>query len=160
MLAKYVYAADSHGKLLILDGERGGVLGQYDTSAWQKPVANEWTDRIYFANGDGQILSLRPRDSRQPQVNKSLPVPPKLERNRQLAPPPPAAPPPAAVPPKEEEKKVEEKVGALRARSIRFVAWSFDSHIERGLPAQSTRLVRPRENGGRNSDSTSLTCLS
>jgi PQQ-like domain len=108
ILAKYVYATDRHGRLLILDGDRGGILSQFDTSAWQTPAENSWTDRLYLANRDGQILCLRPRDSRLPQVNKSIAGPPKAGDDRP-APPVAPAPPPQK---KEEDKKIEEKQAA------------------------------------------------
>jgi outer membrane protein assembly factor BamB len=99
VLAKYVYTADRHGRLLILDGERGGPLADFDTSAWQIPVDNSWTDRLYLGNLDGQILCLRPQSSRRPQVNKSI-VPPRRPGEDRPAPPPVK---------KEEEKKSDEK---------------------------------------------------
>ena len=85
VLARYVYATDSQERLLILDGDRGTVLARYDTSLWKLPTTNGWTDRVYLANGDGQMVCLRPRDSRRPQfVRVNLPPPPKV-----LAGPPP-----------------------------------------------------------------------
>jgi hypothetical protein len=74
ILARYVYATDSQDRLLILDGDRGTVLAKFDTSAWKIPTTNGWTDRVYLANGDGQLMCLRPRDSRRPQfVRVNLP---------------------------------------------------------------------------------------
>jgi outer membrane protein assembly factor BamB len=109
VLAKYVYAADRQGKLLILDGERGGILAHFDTSAWQTPVENQWTDRLYLGNLDGQILCLRPRDSRRPQVNKSVPVPRKPGDEKPTPAPPSPAPP---SPKKEDERKIEDKAAS------------------------------------------------
>ncbi len=104
VLAKYVYAADKSGKLLVVDGQRGGVLAEYDTSAWQTPITNEWTDRIYFGNLDGQILALYPRDSRKPQVNKSV-VGPRPPGDDRPVPAPADAPPPK----KDDDKKPDTK---------------------------------------------------
>ena len=53
---------------------RAGRGAKVDFADWAIPVANEWTDRVYLANGDGQIMCLRPRDSRRPQfVRVNLP---------------------------------------------------------------------------------------
>jgi outer membrane protein assembly factor BamB len=70
VLAKYVYALDRDEQLLILDGDRGTLLARFDTSAWKVPTVNSWTDRLYLANTDGQLLCLRPRDSFRPQFNR------------------------------------------------------------------------------------------
>ena len=79
VLAKYVYATDSQERLLVLDGDRGTLLARFDTSLWKIPTTNNWTDRVYLANGDGQLVCLRPRDSRRPQfVRVNLPPPPKV----------------------------------------------------------------------------------
>ena len=79
ILARYVYATDSQQRLLVLDGDRGTLLARFDTSAWKLPITNEWTDRVYLANGDGQLVCLRPRDSRRPQfVQVKMPPPPKV----------------------------------------------------------------------------------
>ena len=76
VLARYVYATDSQNRLLVLDGDRGTVLARFDTAAWQLPTTNGWTDRVYIANNDGQLMCLRPRDSRRPQfVRVNLPPP-------------------------------------------------------------------------------------
>ncbi len=109
VLAKYVYVADRLGKLLVVDGDRGGVLAQYDTSDWQTPIVNEWTDRIYLGNQDGQILSLHPRNSRRPQVNKSIVGPRNAGDDR------PAPPADVPAPKKDDEKKADEKA-ALEVR--------------------------------------------
>lgn len=67
----FVYTRDTHGKLLIHDYVRGTVLATYDMSNWQVNVANEWTDRMYFANHDGQIICMHHHDYPQFQRMKS-----------------------------------------------------------------------------------------
>ena len=86
VLAKYVYAYDRYGRLLILDGDRGTLMGQYDTSAWTVPIVNEWTDRLYLGNQDGQLMALRARSGRLPQICKSVLAPRKIEAKRAVAP--------------------------------------------------------------------------
>ncbi|HEX3315847.1 MAG TPA: PQQ-binding-like beta-propeller repeat protein, partial [Gemmataceae bacterium] len=116
VLAKYVYATDSQERLLILDGDRGSVLARFDTSLWKLPTTNGWTDRVYLANGDGQLVCLRPRDSRHPQfVRVNLPPPSKV----------PAGPPPEKKldtdmekkdPDKMEKKDAEKKAARIAPR--------------------------------------------
>lgn len=85
-----VYAQDQHGKFYVLDARRGTTLAMYDLSLWAIAMPNEWTDRIYLAANDGQILCLRHRDLTKPLIMKSEEAPPKKEE-------------------KIEKKKVEEK---------------------------------------------------
>ncbi len=58
---KFVYALDKTGLLLLLDYDRGTILAQYDLRDWLVPISNDLTDRVYFANHDGQVLCLRHR---------------------------------------------------------------------------------------------------
>ena len=59
---KYIYALDHVGKFFVIDGRRGSTLAKLDLSDWGMAIANEWTDRIYLAANDGQVLCLRHRD--------------------------------------------------------------------------------------------------
>jgi outer membrane protein assembly factor BamB len=88
---KYVYAMDKWGKFFVLDGQRGSTLAKYDLADWAIAVANEWTDRVYLAANDGQIICLRNRDLSTPLVMKSPEVIKKFE--------------PKKVAPKKEEMK-------------------------------------------------------
>ena len=67
----FVYTRDTEGKLLIHDYVRGTVLARYDMQAWQVSIPNEWTDRIYLGNHDGQILCMNHHDYPQAQKMKS-----------------------------------------------------------------------------------------
>lgn len=78
---RFVYALDRVGNLHILDGLRGATLAQHDVKDWNLPVANEWTDRIYLAGLDGQILCLRHRDQVAPLPMKSTQAKRKVEPN-------------------------------------------------------------------------------
>jgi hypothetical protein len=91
---KYVYAMDKWGKFFVLDGQRGSTLAKYDLTDWAIAVANEWTDRVYLAANDGQIICLRNRDLSTPLVMKTPEVVKKLE--------------PKKVVPKKEEMKDDE----------------------------------------------------
>jgi len=71
MSDRFVYAADRHGKLLILDIRKGTALGQLDLGDWRVRLANEYSDRIFLANHDGQFLCLFPRGSVTPMNIKS-----------------------------------------------------------------------------------------
>ena len=63
---RFVYGLDRDGMFYVLDGRRGSTLAKYDLSDWTIPVANEWTDRIYLAANDGQIMCLRNKDLTKP----------------------------------------------------------------------------------------------
>jgi outer membrane protein assembly factor BamB len=79
----FVYAADHHGRLLVLDRDRGTTLSSYNgTSDFVYPIANEWTDRIFLAANDGLIVCLRDRDAVKPVAMKTPP------KERAPAPPP------------------------------------------------------------------------
>ena len=84
---KNVYALDRVGRFYVLDALRGSTLAKLDLADWAIPVANEWTDRIYLAANDGQIMCLRHRDLAKAMVMKS----------------------PETVKKKEEKKPMEEK---------------------------------------------------
>ncbi len=90
---KFVYAADTAGRLRILDRERGRELSCYDTRDFVVPFSNELTDRVYLAAHNGLIVCLHDRDYPAPVTMKTL-LPPKADarpgpRNSR---PPPAPP--------------------------------------------------------------------
>jgi outer membrane protein assembly factor BamB len=70
--AKTVFAADRLDRLMLLDRERGTLLGMLDTSAYHVPVSNELTDRAFLASNDGLLLCLRDRGYRTPMVTKKV----------------------------------------------------------------------------------------
>jgi outer membrane protein assembly factor BamB len=75
---KYVYGMDSRDRLVLVDQNRGRSVALLDTSDFNVPVANEWTDRVYLASNDGLIVCLHDRDYRTPlrrkNVGKQAPV--------------------------------------------------------------------------------------
>ncbi len=71
---KFVYAADTHGRLLVIDRERGTTLSTYDgTRDFVFPVRNQWTDRLYLAANDGTIVCLHDRSIDTPEEMKTPP---------------------------------------------------------------------------------------
>jgi outer membrane protein assembly factor BamB len=68
----FVYAADANHRLLILDRRRGSVLGRLDTRDFNRPLANEWNDRVYLAANNGLLLCLRDRRYDAPLVSKHV----------------------------------------------------------------------------------------
>jgi putative pyrroloquinoline-quinone binding quinoprotein len=125
---KIVYARDRRGNLLFLDALRGSILATFDLRDWTVVVANEWTDRIYVAAQDGQVLCLRHRDYAAPLKNRTI-VGPKLDEGAET--PDKEAPgkeapgkeaPGKEAPKKEDmekkngEKKDDEKMGRLTPR--------------------------------------------
>jgi len=71
---KYVYATDRSGRLLVLDRERGTSVGTLDTRDFVVPICNEWTDRLFLASHDGQLLCLHDRQYRSPIRTKTVTV--------------------------------------------------------------------------------------
>jgi outer membrane protein assembly factor BamB len=69
---RFVYALDRQGKMLVIDYERGKELARYDMRDWIVPVANDFTDRIFLASHDGQILCLHHRDLAKPMKVKTF----------------------------------------------------------------------------------------
>lgn len=94
---KFVYALDQNGKFFVLDQRRGTTLAKLDLSDWKIAIANEWTDRIYLAANDGQVLCLRHRELTKAMMMKAL----EAERPREEKKP--------IEEKKKEEKKDEEK---------------------------------------------------
>jgi outer membrane protein assembly factor BamB len=69
---KRVFATDPHGRLLILDRNRGTLLGSVDASEFVVPISNEWNDRIFLGANDGLLICLRDRDLVAAQANKTV----------------------------------------------------------------------------------------
>lgn len=69
---KRVFATDRQGRLLILDRNRGTLLGLLDTRDFVVPISNDTTDRIYLGANDGLLICLRDRELVAPQVNKTV----------------------------------------------------------------------------------------
>jgi outer membrane protein assembly factor BamB len=63
---KFVYATDASGRLLVLQRRRGVRLSMYDTRAYNVPIVNEVTDRLYLGAHDGLIVCLHDRDYTSP----------------------------------------------------------------------------------------------
>jgi outer membrane protein assembly factor BamB len=68
---KFVYSADRHGRLMVLDRMRGTTLSVFDgTRDFNVPIINEFTDRIYLAAHNGLLVGLHDRDYETPVVMK------------------------------------------------------------------------------------------
>jgi outer membrane protein assembly factor BamB len=91
----FVYALDHVGKFFVVDARRGTTLAKLDLSDWAIAIANEWTDRVYLAANDGQIMCLRHRDLVKPLIMKT-PEPPRPKEEKK-------------EPKKKEEEKKEDK---------------------------------------------------
>ncbi len=59
---KFVYGLDHVGRLVLVDRNRGAVLGTLDVRDFVYPVSNEITDRLYLAAHNGLIVCLHDRD--------------------------------------------------------------------------------------------------
>jgi outer membrane protein assembly factor BamB len=103
---QYVYALDKVGKFFVLDARRGATLAKYDLSEWTIAVANEWTDRVYLAANDGQIICLRHRDLVKPLSLKTTDALPKPKDDKKKE------------PKKEDEKKEDPEKAAARMGGV------------------------------------------
>lgn len=124
---KYVYALDNIGKFFVLDAERGTTLAKLDMADWMLTLPNEWTDRVYLAAHDGQILCLRNRDLVRPLALKVTGVaPPKPKEEKK---PPPMEEKKKDPDNKEDKEKDKEKDkamsdDALGRRGTHQLAWN------------------------------------
>lgn len=69
--AKFVYALDVSGRLMVLDRKRGTRLSGYPTRDFNFPVINDSTDRIFLAAHDGMIACLHDKDYRWPMLTRT-----------------------------------------------------------------------------------------
>ena len=56
-------------------------MAKLDLSEWAIPIPNEWTDRVYLAANDGQVMCLRHRDLLKPLPLKTHNVIPQRKRS-------------------------------------------------------------------------------
>jgi outer membrane protein assembly factor BamB len=64
--AKFVYAMQRDGTLLMLDMQSGGVVGRMRTAEGITALVNDQSDQIYLVDDRGLVQCLRERDSLQP----------------------------------------------------------------------------------------------
>jgi outer membrane protein assembly factor BamB len=98
----FVYALDRLGRLIILDRARGTQLATLDVRGWDIAVSNEWSDRIFLAANDGQVICLRHRD-------RAAPLRTKVVEDRK-----PAAKEEEKKPKEDKDKDKDKDVGQLR----------------------------------------------
>jgi hypothetical protein len=129
---KLVYALDAKGRFLVLDYARGNQLASYDLSEWVVPLSNEITDRIYFANHDGQVMCLHHRDQVTPLRTKTF------EAREEKKPKEPKE----GEKEKEKDKDKDEKVGGFdRSRMIHEMARNHTKEIKEHVPFASFRVL-------------------
>ncbi len=69
----FVYAADRHGRLLVIDRARGTTLSRYDgTRDFVFPIQNDLTDRLLLAANNGLIVCLNDRNQQTPLKMKTV----------------------------------------------------------------------------------------
>jgi len=91
--AKRVYALGRNGALLVLDREKGSMIGQVPLGGSNLSLANAVSDRIYLASSAGEMICLREMGSDYPTIRWPLPAEePKAEPRKK---PRPAAAKPA-----------------------------------------------------------------
>jgi hypothetical protein len=60
-------AADAQGRTLVLDRQKGSVVGVWDTHDFAVPVDNDASNRIFLANHDGLVICLQDLDASEDQ---------------------------------------------------------------------------------------------
>ena len=72
---KFVYAADSSGRLMVLDRALGTQLSFYEPFRdYTFPVANQTTDRLLLAANDGTLVCLHDREYEKPVQHRPFEV--------------------------------------------------------------------------------------
>ena len=83
-----VYASDSLGNVLLLNQKDGRQIGAFSMRQFPIRIANERTDRLYFASQRGLVVCIRERERDFPLFHKSpekQPVLPEIAPEKQGA---------------------------------------------------------------------------
>jgi hypothetical protein len=89
---KRIYALGRNGGLLVLDHEKGSLIGQLPLGGSNLSLSNAVSDRIYLASSAGEMICLREVGADYPTVRWPLPA-------EEQAPAPRKKPRPAAAKP-------------------------------------------------------------
>lgn len=89
-----VYGVDDLGGLVVLDAEKGSVLGRIATDHPIHSLVNDQTDRVYLISRDGMIECLRETDAKEPLYH----APKEAEKPDASKAEPPKSKPPAETP--------------------------------------------------------------
>jgi outer membrane protein assembly factor BamB len=107
-----VYASDALGNVLLLDQKDGHQLGAFSMRLFPIRVANDRTDRMYFASNRGLVVCVREREREFPLFHKSpekASVLPDVAPDEQGGKSAPAAKAPKKKPAGDEEGMEEKK---------------------------------------------------
>ena len=119
----FVYALDRLGNFFVLDAKRGTTLAKHDLTEWAISVPNEYTDRIYLAANDGQILCLRHRDMTKPVIMKTVEEYKHMDDKK-----------------KDEKKENGQEKGALDVDRLPALTWGKASALpEASFPTRALR---------------------
>jgi outer membrane protein assembly factor BamB len=69
-----VYGVDDLGALVVLDGDKGTLIGRYAADHPIKSLVNDQSDRIYLISSDGVIECLREAAAKEPFYHNPKPV--------------------------------------------------------------------------------------
>jgi outer membrane protein assembly factor BamB len=105
---RYVYVQSMKDDLMILDRQRGAVIGRLPISSFLFTYENSHTDRVYLANHDGSMLSLR-------DYNLSKPI---IHRHQDPA-APATEPAPGSIAPKPKEEKPFPKAKEEKPKDVK-----------------------------------------
>jgi outer membrane protein assembly factor BamB len=102
-----VYGVDDLGGLVVLDAEKGSVLGRIATDHPIHSLVNDQTDRVYLISRDGMIECLREIDAKEPLYH--APKEPEKKPDAATAQPPTTKPPVETPKTKKPEKDAAKK---------------------------------------------------
>jgi outer membrane protein assembly factor BamB len=78
---RLVFAADKFNNTMCIDRDKGTILSTWDTRNWAHRLTNEYNDRLYLVNHDGQVVCLHDHDKSYEKPHKhNAPPPPKPEK--------------------------------------------------------------------------------
>lgn len=72
-----VFARDLQGRLVAIDAASGSLLAGMPLGAFDQPLLNAVTDRVYLMSRDGSILCLRESSANYPIIARPLPISPE-----------------------------------------------------------------------------------
>ena len=80
-----VYVLDMQQRIVAIDGETGRRLASMPAAAYDEPLTNGVTDRMYLMSHDGALQCLREIGAAFPTIARPLPISPEEEAKAQAA---------------------------------------------------------------------------
>lgn len=143
-----VYASDGLGNVLLLDQKDGHQLGAFSMRQFPIRIANDRTDRLFFASERGLVVCIRERDREFPLFHKN---PEKRPVVPDVAPDEPGGKAaPAVKPPAGGKKKAEEnEEGTEEKKENTGAAPASDENAKKPAPAKPAKpSPKPTDSDG------------